>query len=99
MHIVRDLLNAPEFLPCDFIETEPCSEPQAGRMMIAMKEGARILGRCTMNGSGGFDLVPLGQGHPSFSGEDVKLVGVVIWHHKNLHNHNLPASGAVRLAA
>ena len=51
------------------------------------------------NGSGGFDLVPLGQGHPSFSGEDVELVEVVVEHHKNLHNHHLLASGAVRLSA
>ena len=36
MHIIRDLLNAPEILPCDFIETEPCTEPQAGKLMIAV---------------------------------------------------------------
>jgi hypothetical protein len=87
--VVRDLMNAPEFLPCDYVEVEPCAKPQAGEMMIATKEGAHILGRCAMNGSGGFDLVPLGQGYPRFSGATVDLVGVVIRHHRNLHNRDL----------
>lgn len=98
--LVRDLMNAPQFLPGDYVETEPCAEPQAGEMMIATKDGARILGRCVINERGGFDLVPLRQGYPAFSGEDVELVGVAITHCRNLRPGSLRdlfESGVLRL--
>ena len=82
MHIIRDLANAPEYMPGDIVLTEPCSEPQAGRMMVATKEGERVLGRCERVGSG-FALVSGRERHPSAA---VKLVGVAVEHHKDLRN-------------
>lgn len=81
MHIIRDLSNAPEFLPGDIVLTEPCTEPQAGRMMLAKgRDGASVLGLCMRAGSG-FELVAGRERHA-----DVQLVAVAVEHHRNLHN-------------
>ncbi len=92
---VSDLSNSPEYRPVDVVITEPCRVPQPGAVVVArlIQPSVNIFGRCAITGydSGGqaiFEIVPFNEAFPRFSNgrEQMKLVAVVVEHHRDLRS-------------
>ena len=95
MRVVSDISNAPDYMPGDVCITEPCSDPQHGRMMVAHLPRLKttIVAACVVVGAGAagepdYELVPLKEGYPTFSSktDDIELLGVAVEHHRDLRN-------------
>ena len=92
---IADASNSPEYLPLDVAITEPYTEPQPGRMMVArlIEKRLNVFAKCEISeyGVGGkpiFDLVPINKNFPRISSkvEPIDLLAVAVERQQDLRN-------------